>query len=150
MLLAELEARGGEDGLKAFVEEGAQIWGGSEGVDAVTFRGGSSDYFPAMANDGNAARALADAKKRLIWLCEHHRPVVNDRLRLPPKSGDSGDEAAMTVLAPSVLPDAVFLVGIAQKRRGQPAVAAGHRGRGVAGLRSRVAAAFGQFRTEAR
>jgi hypothetical protein len=115
-LLAELQPDNSDDGLKAFVKTGAEIWGKAEEADMAEFGDGRSEFLATIAKDGNTARALGQARESILRLNRWHHSPINDRLRLETDKDDATAGAAVAVLAPAVLPDAIFLEAIAAKR----------------------------------
>lgn len=113
-LIAEMDLRGPRN-LKRFVEQGEEVWGREGGASIGNYSLNWPGFLETIAKEGNATKAVAEARKQIIDQSKWRRTLVNDRMHAPGPAGS--EDAALLMLAPSVLPDVYFLEAIATKRQ---------------------------------
>lgn len=111
-LLAEIAGRT-PSGLREYVEQGEKIWGEEDGSTVSQMVNGGYGYLAQISQDGHAGNALQASGERIRNIAKYSRPRIHDRLRT---TNDSPTDASVQILAGSVLPDALFLESIAEKR----------------------------------
>lgn len=111
-VLAGLEKRLPE-GVSNFVRRGEGLWGRAGGASFASFAAGWSEFFDQLSNKSEISAALDGPRKRIVTWGAHFSEMPDDRLRL---EGKSEEYAAITILTPTVLPDAKFLAEIGEAR----------------------------------